>query len=76
MMLALILADGNSLVELTKDSLEIVFKVPVQCCSEAPSSSSLGDAGIAAIVLGVLVAVAILATFFVVLTFCRKKKRK
>ena len=76
MMLALTLADGNSLVVLTKDSLEIAFKVPVQCCSVAPSSSSLGDAGIAAVVLGVLVAVTILATFFVVLTFCRKEKRK
>ena len=77
MMLTLTLADGNSLVVLTMDSLEMVVKVPDQCsCSVAPSSSSLGDAGIAAVVLGILVAVTILATIFVVLTFFYREKRK
>ena len=76
-MLTLTLDDGNSLVVLTMDSLEMVFKVPDQCsCSVAPSSTSLGDAGIAAIVLGILVAVTILATIFVVLTFFYREKRK
>ena len=77
MMLTLTLDDGSSLVVLTMDSLEMVFKVPDQCsCSVALSSSSLGDAGIAAIVLGILVAVTILATIFVVLTFFYREKRK
>ena len=76
MMLTLARADENSLVVLTMDSLEMVFKVPVQCCSVAPSSSSFGDAEIAAVVLGVLVAVTILAKFCVVLTFFYREKRK
>ena len=78
MMLALTLADGNSLVVLTKDSLEIVIKVPSQCsCSEALSSSSLGDAEIAAIVLGVLIAVTLLATIAVlVFSFFRKRRKQ
>ena len=74
LILSLTLADGNSLVVLTKESLEMVFKVPVQCCSVAPSSSSLGDAEIAAVVLGVLVAVTILATILVLVFRERRKK--
>ena len=76
MMLTLARADENSLVVLTKNSVEMVVKVPVQCCSVASSSSSFGDAEIAAVVLGVLVAVTILATFCVVLTFFYREKRK
>ena len=76
MMLTLTLDDGSSLVVLTKDSQEMVVKVPVQCCSVASSTSSFGDAEIAAVVLGVLVAVTILATFCVVLTFFYREKRK
>ena len=77
-MLTLIPADRNSLVVLTKDSLEIVVKVPSQCsCSEGLSSSSLGDAEIAAIILGILIAVALLATIAVlVFSFFRERRKK
>ena len=76
LILSLTLADGNRLVLLTKDSLEIVVKVPFQCCSVAPSSSSLGDAEIAAVVLGVLVAMTILATISVLVFFFFRERRK
>ena len=76
-MLTLTPADRNSLVVLTKDSLEIVIKVPSQCsCSEALSSSSLGDAEIAAILLGILIAMTLLATIAVLVFFFFRERRK
>ena len=77
-MLSLIPADENRSVSLTEDILEVVFKVPVQCsCSIVPSSSSLGDADeIAAVTLGVLVAVALTTTFVVVIFFYRERRKK
>ena len=72
-----LIAAANSSVITTEKSLEIMFKVPHKClCSEATSSSSLGDAGIAAVVLGVLVAVVLLVTTFVLVTFFYRERRK
>ena len=77
-MLSLTPADENHSVSLTDDRLEMVFKVPVQCsCSIVSSSSSLGDADeIAAVTLGVLVAVALTTTFVVVIFFYRERRKK
>ena len=75
-MLTLTLADENRSVSLTENRLEMVFKVPVQCCSVALSSSSLGSAEIAAITLGVLVAVALTTIFVVVIFFYRERRKK
>ena len=67
----------NSSVRITENILDIMFKVPHKClCSEATSSSSLGDAEIAAVVLGVLVAVVLLVTTFVLITFFYRERRK
>ena len=76
-MLSLTPADENCSVSLTEGRLEMVFKVPVHCsCSAATSSSSLGDAEIAAVTLGVLVAVALTTTFVVVIFFYRERRKK
>ena len=71
-----LIAAANSSVIITENILEIMFKVPHKClCSEATSSSSLGDAGIAAVVLGMLVAVVLLITTFVLVTFFYRERR-
>ena len=73
--------DENSSVLNDSSPLEIVFELPHECpclatTSSSTSSLSLGDAGIAAVTLGVLVALTLLATTFVLFIFFYRERRK
>ena len=72
--------DENSSVLNDSSILEIVFELPHKCpclaTTSSTSSSSLGDAEIAAVTLGVLVALTLLATSFVLFVFFYRERRK
>ena len=70
--LKLNLTDRKRSVLLPDDSSAL--DVVVQCSCSA--STSLGDAGIAAVTLGVLVALTLLATCFLLFTFFYRERRK